>query len=95
MRDKFYGEIVFSLDSYNENQDVMWIDISKLLRVLCRAGYTAKVYADDGVEDIIVVQFHYQDEKLASGICDWITWDEYNALTDLRERSEIVNDIDS
>ena len=92
MRDNFYEEIVFSLEAYNENQDVMWIDISKLLQVLCRAGYIAKIYADNGSEDIIVVQFHYQDENLASGTCDWVTWDEYNALADLRERSEIVVD---
>ena len=49
---KIYQQINFYLDHYNDNRDVMWIDISKQLQVLTRAGYVAKVYADEGMDDI-------------------------------------------
>lgn len=89
---KIYQQINFYLDHYNDNRDVMWIDISKQLQVLTRAGYIAKVYADEGMDDIIIIQYHEQEEELASGICEWLTWDEYEQVLSEREQEVIMND---
>lgn len=80
MKDKFYEEIVFTLDDYNNDRELMWADITKQLQILARSKYVAKIYADDYMDDIMVIQFHYQDEEIASGTCPWITWDQIDSV---------------
>ena len=92
MKDKFYQEIVFILDRYDDDYPSMWRDISTQLQVLTRAGYVAKIYADDMQDDIIVVQFHEQDQEISEGICSWITWDEIEHLEMLKEPCHAVDD---
>ena len=92
MKDKFYQEIVFALDKYNDDYPLMWRDISSQLQILIRAGYVVKIYADDMQDDIIVVQFHEQDEEISEGECSWITWNELEHLEMLREPCNSVED---
>ena len=91
MVDKFYQEIVFTLASYDDDYPAMWRDISTQLQILTRAGYVAKIYADDMQDDIIVVQFHEQDAEISDGECRWITWHEIEHLTMLKEPCHAVD----
>ena len=90
MKHNFYQEIVFALDNYDD-YPTMWRDISTQLQVLTRAGYLAKIYADDMQDDIIVVQFHFQDQETSEGECCWITWDEIEHLEMLKEPCHSVD----
>ena len=83
MKHNFYQEIVFVVDRYNDDYPLMWRDISTQLQVLTRAGYVAKIYADDMRDDIIVVQFHEQDPEIAEGQCCWVTWNDLEFLQGL------------
>ena len=89
---KFYDEIVFDLEQYSNDRDAMWLDISMQLQILIRAGYVAKIYADARMDNIIVIQYHEQDEEIAYGTCEWITWDEQEVVQNEREQEVIMED---
>ena len=42
-------------------------------------------------DDIIVVQFHEQDQEISEGECCWITWDEIDHLEMLKEPCHSVD----
>lgn len=73
-----FQQIVFSLDEYDDVK-AMWDDISDLLRVLINDGYQCKVYDDSGT-DIIIVEFDFIDEGIATGDLRWTTWEECEHL---------------
>ena len=89
---KFYDEIVFDMKQYNNDREAMWLDVSAQLQILLRAGYIAKIYADAGSDDMIVIQYHEQDEEIAYGTCGWITWDEQEVVQNEREQEVIMED---
>ena len=41
---------------------------------------------------IFTIQYHEQDEELASGVCEWLTWDEYEQVLSEREQEVIMDD---
>lgn len=85
MKTRFYEEIIFCLEDYNNDKELMWKHISAQLQILIQNKYVAKISADSMEDTIIVIQFHYQDEEISSGECHWITHEEIEHIVMLRE----------
>ena len=85
MSDRLYEKIIFAIDDYN-NETAMWSNIGKQLQILMKNGYVAKIHALDNLDDIISIQFQHNDPELTESICDWLTWDEYDNIINVREQ---------
>ena len=83
------NKIVFAECCYeNNDQKLMWQDITATLQILFRLGYETKVYADCGQSDIICVEYIYQDEEISSGTFRACTWEEIELLDSHSQEEE-------
>lgn len=65
---------------------MMWQDISNLLRILTKQGYVCKVYDDD--TNIIVVEYNYGDAEFGGPYLTWIDDEEANLIDNFRNNTD-------